>query len=93
MRAFVFLGFVLCISACSSFEPPQASCLNGHASPNYGEAKAIPGGFAVAGSGHAYTTIEITQPALGARPGAAGDPVADYPKTPYRSFACRTLDE
>ena len=93
MRAFVFLGFVFWISACSSFEPMQASCLNGHASPNYGEVKAIPGGFEVAGSGHAYTTIEITQPALGARPGTAGDPADDYPKSAYRTFACRTLDE
>lgn len=94
MRAFIATGFVLCISACSGAEPPEASCLNAHARPYYGTVKPIPGGLEVGGNpGPRYEPMEVTQPAWSLRPGTFGDPADDYPQPLYRSFRCKMLSD
>ena len=94
MRALVLSGFVTCIlSACGSFEPMEASCLNQFATADYGEVRPIPGGFEVTGSGPAYTPLVIEQAAAPMRPGTAGDPRDDYPKPAMRYFVCTPLHD
>ena len=88
-RSIFTIGFAGLLAACGSYEPYEASCLNGHVWPNYGSVREAPGGFEVIGSGPAYTPLEVTQHNAPLRPGTAGEPADDYPKASMRYFECR----